>query len=238
MPADSRPMPGQPVDDKVSVIMPVFNEAAGIEAALRALQPLREAGHEVIVVDGDSSDATVERAQGLADRTLAGERGRARQMNAGAAVARHPLLLFLHADTQLPPTALEDARHALATGYRWGRFDVRIEPADGILLLVAACMNLRSRLTGVATGDQAIFVTRQAFAAVGGYPELPLMEDLALSDRLKSIGPPACLRTRVLTSARRWQRHGRLRTILIMWRLRLAYRLGADPARLARDYYQ
>lgn len=222
----------------LSVIVPVLNEAGSIQTALAELQPLRDAGHEVVVVDGGSDDGTARLCRPRVDLLIETGRGRARQMNAGAMRARHAVLLFLHADTRLPASAAADIQGAIAAGYSWGRFDVRIEPADWLLDLVATGMNLRSRLSGVATGDQAIFVTRQAFDAVNGYPDIALMEDLALSDRLKGIGPPACLRKRVLTSARRWQHHGRLRTIFTMWRLRLAYRLGADPGRLARDYYR
>lgn len=230
-------MPSQSVSCTVSIIIPVLDEGAQIAACLSALAPLRQAGHEIIVIDGGSTDATVEQAQAFADRVIVSERGRARQMNAGAAIARHDQLLFLHADTRLPEAAVEAIATALRQGRCWGRFDVQIEPFDWLLGIVAWSMNLRSRLTGVATGDQAIFVTRQAFDAVGGYPDIALMEDLALSERLKRMGRPACLRARVVTSARRWREHGRLRTIVKMWRLRLAYRLGVDPDRLAREYY-
>jgi len=220
----------------LSIIMPVLNEATAIGAALQSLQPLRHAGHEVIVVDGGSSDDTVRLAEPLVDQVIESARGRARQMNAGAARARHDVLLFLHADTQLPSTAVADIDTALAKGHDWGRFDVRIEPGDGLLRVIAWMMNLRSRLTGIATGDQAIFVRKQRFEAVGGYPDIGLMEDLALSDRLKRQGAPACLRSRVVTSSRRWSRHGRIRTVLTMWGLRLAYRLGAGPDTLTRFY--
>jgi rSAM/selenodomain-associated transferase 2 len=157
-------------------------------------------------------------------------------MNAGARAARGDTLLFLHADTRIPPGALEEIRAGLAeSGKAWGRFDVRIS-GGRTLALVAAMMNARSRLTGIATGDQAMFVRRPAFEGVGGFPEIPLMEDVALSKKLKRMSPPLCLRTRVVTSGRRWERHGTWRTILLMWRLRLAYALGADPGRLARSY--
>jgi len=220
----------------LSIIMPVLNEAVGIEAASTALSPFRARGVELIVVDGGSSDKTVALARPLADHVLSAPRGRAAQMNCGATAARGDVLLFLHADTQLPDNADVLISDGFArSGCVWGRFDVRFD-AGGLLSLVAALMNLRSRLTGIATGDQAIFVTRAAFESVGGFPSIPLMEDIALSTRLKRISRPLCLRACVATSARRWQAHGVLATVFLMWRLRLAYFLGADPVRLARRY--
>ena len=157
-------------------------------------------------------------------------------MNAGAAAARGDVLLFLHADTRLPENADHLVLDGLArSGRAWGRFDVRFD-GGGLLRVVAAMMNLRSRLTGIATGDQALFVTRAAFDSAGGFPPIALMEDVALSVRLKRIGRPCALRARVTTSARRWRQHGTLRTVLLMWRLRLRFFLGADPAKLARAY--
>ncbi len=220
----------------LSVVIPVLDEADGIEATLARLQPLRGAA-ELIVVDGGSVDATRRIATPLADRLIESPRGRALQMNAGARAARGEVLLFLHADTALPADAIALVREALEkTGRAWGRFDVAIPGADPMLAVVAMLMNARSRLTGIATGDQAIFVRRGAFETVGGFAPIPLMEDIALSKALKRISRPACLAERVVTSARRWQRGGTLRTIALMWRLRLAYALGADPRRLARAY--
>jgi len=186
----------------------------------------------VIVVDGGSADATREIAAALADRLLSAARGRARQMNAGAATATGDILLFLHADTRLPPEA--DALVARAASTRlWGRFDVRIEGRSPLLAMVAFLMNWRSRLTGIATGDQGIFVRRAAFQ---GFPDLPLMEDIAFSKSMKRRGPPACLDAKLVTSGRRWERRGVLRTILLMWGLRLAFFGGASPDALARWY--
>jgi len=219
---------------KFSIVMPVLNEAAGIEAALRALALHRARGTEVIVVDGGSHDGTAELARPLADQVLSAPRGRAAQMNAGAAAATGDALLFLHADTRLPDDAGRLVRDGLARR-AWGRFDVRFD-AGGWLRLVALTMNARSRLTGIATGDQAMFMTRAAFDQAGGFPDIALMEDIALSARLKQLGRPLCLSARVTTSGRRWRAHGMLRTILLMWRLRLAFFLGSDPGELARQY--
>jgi rSAM/selenodomain-associated transferase 2 len=223
---------------KLSIVMPVLDEAAGIEAALIALAPLRADGAEIVVVDGGSRDGTPWLAEPLADRVIAAPAGRASQMNAGAAIAAGDVLLFLHADTRLPPNAHGLVLDALArhSPAAWGRFDVRIDGGGLLLLLVALLMNLRSRLTGICTGDQAIFVTRSAFAQVGGFAPIPLMEDVAISARLKRLSRPLALRARVTTSGRRWQQRGILRTMLLMWRLRLAYFFGADPADLARAY--
>ena len=219
---------------RLSIVMPVLNEAAGIAAALAALAPLRARGAEVIVVDGDSRDGTPDLARPLADRVLTAPRGRALQMNAGATAATGDAVLFLHADTRLPDDADALVFAALKNMRVWGRFDVRF--ADGALPLVAASMNVRSRLSGIATGDQAMFMTRNTFSRAGGFPEIALMEDVALSACLKHLSRPACLRARVTTSPRRWRRHGTLRTVLTMWRLRLAFYFGADPNRLARAY--
>ena len=220
----------------LSVIVPVLDEARAIEAALAPLQPARREGLEIIVVDGGSADATPRLAAPLADRVLQAPRGRASQMNAGAAAASGEILLFLHADTVLPADAPALVQGAVDAGAQWGRFDVTIAGADPLLAIVAPLMNLRSRWSGIATGDQAVFVRREAFDAVGGFPPIPLMEDVALSRALRRGSRPACLRERVLTSGRRWERQGTLRTIVRMWRLRLAYALGADPHRLAREY--
>ena len=217
---------------RLSVVLPALNEAAGIRAALEALAPLRVRGHEVIVVDGGSSDGTAQLAAGLCDRVLNASPGRAVQMNAGARAAGGDALLFLHADTRLPARADERILASLED-HLWGRFDVRIEGRHPLLRIVACAMNLRSRLTGIATGDQAIFVRRAAF---GGYPEIALMEDVAFSKAMKRLGRPACLRETVLTSGRRWESRGVLRTIVLMWSLRLLYFLGARPERLIRFY--
>lgn len=221
----------------VSIIIPVLNEAAVIEATLKRLVPLRARKVEVIVADGGSTDATLALARDHADVAIVAPRGRATQMSAGAAAATGDVLLFLHADTRLPADADHLILAALAAGRRsWGRFDVTIAGRSRLLPLIAALMNLRSRLTGVATGDQAMFMTRAAFDNVGGFPPIALMEDIAMSRRLKRISAPACLDERVTTSGRRWDERGALRTIVLMWHLRLAYFLGAKPETLARRY--
>ncbi|MGQ0547611.1 MAG: TIGR04283 family arsenosugar biosynthesis glycosyltransferase [Betaproteobacteria bacterium] len=216
----------------ISVVVPALNEAPGIGAALRALVPLRARGHEVIVVDGGSEAGTRELAAPLCDLALAAPRGRAVQMNAGARAARGDALLFLHADSRLPGDADREIMRSLAT-HLWGRFDVEIEGRHPLLPVIAWAMNARSRLTGIATGDQAIFVRRDAFA---GFPEIALMEDVAFCKAMRRLAPPACLRSRVVTSGRRWESRGVLRTVALMWRLRLLYFLGARPERLARRY--
>jgi rSAM/selenodomain-associated transferase 2 len=223
-------------DAGLAIVVPVLDEADSLPAALAALQPLRRRGVCVVVIDGGSRDTTLALARAGADRVLQAPRGRASQMNAGAAACEQPWLLFLHADTRLPDDADRLVAAALAGGRTWGRFDVRIDSPRPLLRVVGAMMNLRSRLTGIATGDQAMFVRRDAFEAAGRFPEVPLMEDIRLSSRLKRQGRPACLRARVTTSARRWERHGVWRTIALMWRLRLAHALGADPHRLAIAY--
>lgn len=221
---------------RLSVVIPCLNEAAAIIDTLDTLRPLCEAGHEVIVVDA-GTDGTADLAAPRADRVLRAPPGRAVQMNRGATAATGDVLLFLHADTRLPPSAAGAIAAGLARRHRnWGRFDVRLSGPQPFLRLVETLMNWRSRLTGIATGDQAIFVDHETFLAVGGYPEIPLMEDIALSKALKRHGPPVCLRERVTTSSRRWERNGMVRTVLLMWWLRLRYFLGADPAKLARRY--
>ena len=217
---------------KLSIVLPVLDEAAIVGRTLRSLAPLRSRGHEVIVVDGGSSDGTRELAAPLADRVLVAPRGRASQMNAGAAAATGEVLLFLHADTELPAHADEEILENVKA-HAWGRFDVDIEGDSPLLAVIAFFMNLRSRLTGIATGDQAIFARRADFP---GFPEIALMEDIAFSKTMRRRFAPACLHARARTSGRRWERRGVLRTMVLMWRLRLAYWRGAAPDELARRY--
>jgi rSAM/selenodomain-associated transferase 2 len=222
---------------RLSVVVPVLNEAGVLEGSLAALRPLRERGHEVLVVDGGSTDASHAVARPHADRVLIAPRGRAPQMALGAAAAAGEVLLFLHADTRLPAGADGLIAAALGGSRRWGRFDVRLSGRRPAFRLIERLMNLRSCLTGIATGDQAMFVQRTLYERVGGFATIPLMEDVDLSRRLRAAaGRPACVHTPVLTSSRRWETRGVLRTVLLMWRLRLAYFLGADPSRLAALY--
>ena len=221
----------------MSIIVPALNEADGIVDTLQALQDMRVRGVEIIIADGGSTDNTAAVGASLADRVIIAATGRARQMQAGAALARGSVLWFLHADSRAPRDADRTIAMALGSGKRhWGRFDVRFPHAGLLLGVVATLMNLRSRLTGIATGDQGIFVTRKLFEHVNGFPQISLMEDIEFSRRLKRHSRPACLHEKLIASARRWQVQGVLRTILVMWSLRLAYFLGASPAWLAQFY--
>jgi rSAM/selenodomain-associated transferase 2 len=231
-------MPPEPASS-LAIVMPALNEAAGIEAALRALAPLIARGARVVVADGGSADDTLVQAQRFDSvEVIQAPRGRAAQMNAGAQAATgEGVLLFLHADTKLPPDADRLIAQALAGGrHVWGRFDVHIAGRPRMLRVVAAFMNARSRWSGIATGDQAMFMTRAAFDAVGRFPAQPLMEDIEMSKRLRTLSRPACLRERVITSGRRWETRGVWPTIVLMWRLRWAYWRGASPESLARRY--
>jgi rSAM/selenodomain-associated transferase 2 len=223
---------------RVSFIVPALDEADGIAPTLKALQPARRRGHEVIVVDGGSRDGTPRIATPLSDAVLAGPRGRAVQMNAGAERAGGEILAFVHADTLVPSQADRLIGEAVAAGHRWGRFDVRLSGHQPLLRVVERLMSLRSRLTGIATGDQVMFVETALFESVGGFPAQPLMEDVALSRTLRQRERPACLGHPVITSSRRWERDGLLRTIITMWWLRTRYALGAPAERLARAYYR
>lgn len=221
---------------RVSVIVPVLDEAAIIAQTLAGMQGLRARGCEVIVADGGSSDATITLAAPLADRIISASAGRARQMNAGAAAAGGDSLLFVHADTRLPPAADRLIGAALADRV-WGRFDVRLSGSRPVFRVIERMMNLRSRVTGIATGDQAMFVRRDVFERLGGFALVPLMEDIDLSRRLRTVGRPACLKPPVETATRRWETHGVWRVILQMWALRMGYLLGVSPQRLARRYH-
>lgn len=219
----------------VSVIIPVLNEEKTIAATLHALIMLQP--HEIIVVDGGSHDRSREICRQLGAQVLSSERGRARQMNYGARYATGDILLFLHADSQLPDSAFQDIAAALSDGCcLGGRFDVELEGSHWMLKVVGALINYRSRATKVGTGDQAIFVRRAVFTEVGGYPDIPLMEDIALCRLLKRLGGIACLRSRVVTSARRWESDGVWRTIFRMWTLKFLYLAGVSPVRLKQFY--
>ncbi len=222
---------------QISFIIPTLNEETIVGATLQTLQSSRERGHEVIIADGGSNDGTLVACTGLVNHVLPSERGRARQMNAGAAVAHGDVLLFLHADTQLPTDADFRVLTAMAREETvWGRFDIRLAGRNPVYRLIEFMMNLRSRVSGIATGDQAIFVRRSIFRTLGGYSDIPLMEDIAICRALKRFARPCCLRVRAVTSCRRWEERGILRTIILMWCLRLAYALGVSARRLAGYY--
>ncbi|MGH6624268.1 MAG: TIGR04283 family arsenosugar biosynthesis glycosyltransferase [Burkholderiaceae bacterium] len=222
---------------RIAIVVPVLNEASIVAEALQRLMPLRRRGAVVVVVDGGSTDGTLERAQPLADIALRAPRGRGAQMNAGLAAFGVDVdaAVFLHADTRLPDDADQLIADALVDA-RWGRFDVHIDGRSPWLRMVAAAMNLRSRITSVCTGDQALFARLDLLRDLRGFAEIPLMEDIEFSRRARRIARPAAIRTPVRTSGRRWDRHGVWRTIVLMWELRLRYFLGDDPARLARRY--
>ena len=221
----------------LSIIIPALDEAEHIVATLDSQQPLRRRGVEIIVADGGSRDNTANLARERADQVLTVPAGRARQMNAGAAAALGEILCFVHADSRMPEGADGLIVDGLSRSRRsWGRFDVSIAGTHPMLRVIAQLMNWRSRLTGIATGDQGLFLTRSLFEAAGRFPEIALMEDIALTRQLKRYSPPLCIAHRLTTSGRRWEKHGVWRTMLLMWRLRLAYFFGADPDRLARQY--
>lgn len=221
----------------ISVIIPTLDEATSIVATLERLKPFRLAGHEVIVVDGGSQDKTVTLASLMADRIITSTPGRAQQMNIGASQARGNILWFLHADTLVPDNATQLILETIANEKnQWGRFDIRLSGKHLLLRLVERLMNLRSRITGIATGDQGIFMQREAFESISGFMPIPLMEDLDISKRLKKLSRPCCLNEKLITSSRRWEKNGVIRTILLMWRLRLAYTLGVSPEKLLHEY--
>jgi rSAM/selenodomain-associated transferase 2 len=221
---------------KISIIIPVLNEQHKLAATLECLQEYRQQGHEVIVVDGGSSDNTQHIARQAADTVVESLAGRARQMNAGAAKATGQACLFLHADTVLPKNALQLISSLNSSRPFWGRFDIRLSSNRKIFRLIEYMVNLRSRLTFIATGDQAIFIESDLFKNAGGYPDIALMEDIAISRILKKQLRPVCFKDRVVTSSRRWETKGVLATILLMWKLRLYYFFGVSPERLSKLY--
>lgn len=220
----------------IAVIIPLLNEAEILPTLMNQLERLHQAGMQVIVVDGGSDDGTRERLAATAFHVIDGPRGRALQMNAGARHADAELLLFLHADTVLPDNSVQLIIDSNTDGYCWGRFDVQITGEHFMLPVIARMMNWRSRLTKIATGDQALFMRREIFQQVNGFPQQSLMEDIEISKQLKRLGRPACLRQKVTTSGRRWQENGVWKTILLMWRLRFDYWRGVDASQLAGRY--
>ncbi|MBG7601652.1 MAG: TIGR04283 family arsenosugar biosynthesis glycosyltransferase [Gammaproteobacteria bacterium] len=222
----------------ISIIIPVLNEATCIESTLNRMQPMRKRGHQIILVDGGSQDNTVALAEPLVDSLLYSTAGRAVQMNTGAAAASGDIIWFVHADTLMIPDTDVLLKNALYdSAKKWGRFDIRLSGDVKALRIIERMMNWRSRLSGIATGDQGIFIHHETFERIGGFANIPLMEDIEISKRLKrAAGRPLCLPRKLTTSSRRWEKNGMLPTIILMWRLRLAYWMGANPVDLAGQY--
>lgn len=224
------------MQQKISIIVPVLNEESSLPEILRRLQVFRQQGHELIVVDGGSRDNSLKLAQQAADQVVLCRPGRARQMNSGAEVATGDIFLFLHADTQLPENAMVLIQAACIDHGSWGRFDVSLSGRQPVFRIIESLINLRSRVSSIATGDQAIFIRSDLFDQVGGFPEIELMEDVAITRQLRQTAKPVCLRPPVITSSRRWEEKGVVATVLLMWKLRLLYFLGVSPTRLSRMY--
>ena len=219
----------------ISIIIPTLNEEDVIQTLLQQLQTYRQQGHEVIVVDGGSHDNTRSVADSLSDKVISSEAGRALQMNNGATQSRHEVLWFLHADTLIPENAIEQIQQALNKS-DWGRFNVKLSGSHILFRIIETMMNVRSCVSGIATGDQGIFVKRKVFGQVNEYSNIPLMEDVDLSRKLKKLSKPVCLKYTLMTSSRRWEKNGISSTILLMWKLRFLYWVGVSPEHLARQY--
>jgi rSAM/selenodomain-associated transferase 2 len=221
---------------KISVIIPTLNEIKNIHSCLASVQVLRNHGHEVIVVDGGSRDGTCERITGLVDKVIHHTRGRATQMNAGVRFATGNIFVFLHADTLLPENADVCIISASVGRKSWGRFNIQLSGSHWSFRVIERCMNLRTRLSGIVTSDHAIFVSKDLYEDVGGFPEIALMEDIAISQKLKTKIDPTCLKQKVITSSRRWEENGIIKTVLKMWWLRIMFFIGTDPLVLLRQY--
>lgn len=221
---------------KISVVIPAFNESDNIIPTLKCLQTLRSKGHEVILADGHSTDNTIVLAEPLVDKIIHSAKGRAVQMNNAASHAQGEILWFIHADTIVPDNAHQLILNKIDNNH-WGRFDVRLSGQHFLFRIIEHLMNFRSRVSGIATGDQGIFIRKHIFQKLNGYADIPLMEDIEMSKRLKQISRPACISEKLITSSRRWEKHGIIKTILLMWRLRLAYFLGVSPSKLVTKYY-
>jgi len=221
---------------KISIIIPVLNEEISLSRLAEHLQFIRQQGHEIIIVDGGSVDNTLSIAYSLTDTVIISKPGRALQMNSGAAVASGDVLLFLHADTFLPDDSVQIISDLSLSENYWGRFDVRLSSGKFVFRLIERLMNFRSCLTSIVTGDQAMFVEKNLFDRVGGFAEIALMEDIEISQRLKKIVKPICIKQKVITSSRRWESNGVVATVLLMWKLRLYYFFGASPEKLKQLY--
>lgn len=218
----------------ISVIIPVLNERDGLEALARHID-LFYFG-EVIYVDGGSDDGSWEWLQENVACAIQSDTGRGKQMNAGAKTASKDFLLFMHADTKLPQQVTQQIIKGLSSR-SWGRFDVQFRGKDWFMPVVASCMNLRSKLTGICTGDQGLFIKRDVFWGVHGFDEIPLMEDVEITTRLKSVSKPFCSSARIRTSSRRWLNNGKINTILLMWKLRWKFYRG-ESADSLKQYYR
>lgn len=219
----------------VSVIIPVLNEEKTILSLLQDLQSCRQEGHELIVVDGGSKDQTMLIARELSDKVISASKGRAMQMNAGAAQAKNEILWFLHSDTKISGEEIKIIQSSLKDKV-WGRFNIKLSGTNVLFRVIETMINIRSYISGIATGDQGIFVKRDIFESVNGYTDIPLMEDIDLSKKLKNIKRPVCLSSVLITSSRRWENKGIIVTVLLMWRLRFLYWLGVSPVILAEHY--
>ena len=223
------------LNPELSIIVPMLNEIEQLPQLMSHLQYWQRRGCEVLLVDGGSHDSSAETAEALGYSVLRSTCGRAQQMNAGAAQAQGKALIFLHADTRLPMDADRQILAALQQRH-WGRFDIYLSGDSWMLRVIAFFINIRSRLSGIATGDQAFFIDRATFIAIDGFPEQPLMEDIEICKRLKLRGRPHCLRTKVISSGRRWMTRGVWPTIWLMWRLRWKYWRGVAVEQLAKEY--
>jgi rSAM/selenodomain-associated transferase 2 len=221
---------------KLSVVVPVLNEELNLSRITSHLRSVIEQGHEVIIVDGGSTDNTLTIAYEITDTVIISKKGRALQMNSGASIASGKVVLFLHADTLLPENVAEIISAACVGESFWGRFDVRLSNNKYVYRLIECMMNMRSSLTSIVTGDQAIFIEKSLFDRIGGFPEIALMEDIEISRRLKKISKPVRLKSRVVTSSRRWERNGVFATVFLMWKLRLYYFFGVSPEKLNQMY--
>lgn len=222
---------------KLSIIIPALNESRHLLASLQSLSLLKNHPHEIIIVDGGSDDDTLKIAEPYVDFIFTSEKGRATQMNMGAAHASGDILWFLHADSLIPDNAYKHICTSLQNNQHiWGRFNIKLSGSNPVFRIIEQLINLRSKITKIATGDQGIFVLRSEFEKLNGFAAQPLMEDIQLCKQLKKISAPACLVNTITTSSRRWESRGIIKTVILMWYLRLAYFLGTPASKLAKQY--